>query len=113
MKEAVFVKACPLAKIPAEGALGLEIDGEPVCLIRTGGEVFALRDVCSHAEVQLSEGEVYDHMVECWIHGSRFDVRTGRPTKSPAVEPVPVYPVRIEGDVVCVALSAEKESQDA
>jgi 3-phenylpropionate/trans-cinnamate dioxygenase ferredoxin component len=110
MREAVFVKACPRAMIPAEGTLGLEIDGERVCLIRTGGEVFALRDVCSHAEVPLSEGEVYDHSVECWLHGSCFDVRTGEPTAPPAGEPVPAYPVMIDGDDVYVALSAEKES---
>jgi len=108
MSEVVFVRACPLAEIPAEGALGVEIDGEPVCLIRTGGEVFALRDVCSHAEVPLSEGEIYDHTVECWLHGSCFDVRTGRPTGPPASEPVSAYPVKIDGDDVYVSLTAKE-----
>jgi 3-phenylpropionate/trans-cinnamate dioxygenase ferredoxin subunit len=108
----VFVKACPLAKVPAGGTLGLKIDGEPVCLIRTGGEVFALRDMCSHADVPLSDGEVNGNAVQCWLHGSCFDVRTGEPTEAPAWEPVPVYPVKVEGDDVYVALSmsAEKES---
>lgn len=111
MSEAVFVKACPLAKIPAEGTLGLEIDGEPVCLIRTiRGEVFALRDVCSHSQVALSDGDVFDNTVECLAHGSAFDVHTGEPLNPPAREPVPVYPVKIDGDDVYVALSAEKES---
>jgi 3-phenylpropionate/trans-cinnamate dioxygenase ferredoxin component len=105
--EAVYTRVCPLAEIPAEGAAGFEIDGEPVCLIRTGGEIFALRDVCSHAEVPLSEGEVYDHTVECWLHGSCFDVRTGAPTGPPASEAVPVYPVKIDGDDVYVAISKE------
>ena len=74
-------------------------------IVRTGGEVFALRDVCSHAEVPLSEGEMNDHTVECWLHGSCFDLRTGKPTGLPATEPVPIYPVKIEGDDVYVALS--------
>ena len=60
-----------------------------------GGELFALSDVCSHAEVPLSEGEVYDRTVECWLHGSWFDLRTGAPTGPPATEPVPVYPVKV------------------
>jgi 3-phenylpropionate/trans-cinnamate dioxygenase ferredoxin subunit len=107
VSEAVFIKVAPLAEIPAEGAAGFEIDGEPVCLIRTGGEIYAMRDVCSHAEVPLSEGEVYDHTVECWLHGSCFDVRTGRPTGPPASEPVPVYQVKIDGDDVYVAISKE------
>ena len=107
MTEVVFTRVCPLSEVPAEGTLGVEIDGEPICLIRTGEEVFALRDVCSHAEVPLSEGEVYDHTVECWLHGSCFDLRTGQPTGLPATEPVPVYPVKIEGDDVYVAISKE------
>jgi len=110
LNQAQYVRACPLADVPAEGTLGLEIDGEPVCLIRTGGEVYALRDVCSHAEVPLSEGEVYDHTVECWLHGSCFDVRTGQPTGPPATEPVPAYSVKIDGDDVYVAITPSEES---
>ena len=73
--------------------------------------MFALRDVCSHEEVPLSEGEIYDHTVECWLHGSCFDLRTGNPTGPPATEPVPTYPVKIEGDDVYVAL-ADKHGAD-
>ena len=100
-----FVFACALKDVPEDGALGLDVDGTPVAVVRTGAEVYALRDVCSHAEVPLSEGEVYDHTLECWLHGSCFDVRTGAPTGPPATEPVPVYPVKTEGDDVYVALS--------
>jgi 3-phenylpropionate/trans-cinnamate dioxygenase ferredoxin component len=107
VSEQTFTRACALGELPKDGALGVEVDGEPVCVIRTGGEVFALRDVCSHAEVPLSEGEVYDHTVECWLHGSCFDVRTGLPTGPPATEPVAVYPVKIEGDEVYVAVTKE------
>ena len=100
-----FIRACSLADLPdGDGAIGVEIDGEPVAIIRAEGEVYALRDVCSHAEVPLSEGEIYDHTVECWLHGSCFDVRTGVPTGPPATEPVATYPVKIEGDDVYVAL---------
>ena len=56
------------------------IDGVQVALVRVGDEVFAVNDVCSHAEVSLSEGEVSDCTIECWLHGSRFDLRTGDPS---------------------------------
>ncbi len=102
-----FVRACALADVPEEGALGVEVKDTPVAIIRAGGEIFALHDVCSHAEVPLSEGEVYDHTIECWLHGSCFDLRTGEPTGLPATEPVPVYPVKIEGDDVLVAIDQE------
>ena len=99
-----FVKACALADVPDEGAFAVEIEDTPVVVARIGEEVFALRDVCSHAEVALSEGEVYDHTIECWLHGSCFDLRTGKPTNPPATQPVPTYRVKIEGDDVYVSL---------
>ncbi|HEY2552725.1 MAG TPA: non-heme iron oxygenase ferredoxin subunit [Streptosporangiaceae bacterium] len=100
----VYLRACPLADVPEEGTVGVEVRGVPVALVRTGGELFALHDVCSHEEIPLSEGEIYDHTVECWLHGSCFDVRTGKPTGPPATQPVATYPVRLEGDEVYVAL---------
>jgi len=102
-----YVRACALADVPEEGALGVEVQDTPVAIIRAEGEIFALYDVCSHEEVPLSEGEIYDHTVECWLHGSCFDLRTGQPTGLPATEPVPVYPVKIEGDDVYVAVDKE------
>ena len=100
-----FVRACALAEVPADGALGVEVEGVPVAIVRTGGDVYALYDVCSHEEVPLSEGDIYDHTLECWLHGSCFDVRTGKPTGPPATKPVPTYSVKIDGADVYVALS--------
>jgi 3-phenylpropionate/trans-cinnamate dioxygenase ferredoxin component len=100
-----FERACALSDLPETGAVGLEISGVPVAVVRTGGEVFALHDVCSHEEVPLSEGEVYDHTVECWLHGSCFDLRTGKPTGPPATKPVATYRVQINGDDVLVDVS--------
>jgi 3-phenylpropionate/trans-cinnamate dioxygenase ferredoxin subunit len=102
--ETGYLRACPLAEIPEDGAVGIELKGIPVALIRTGGEVYALHDVCSHEEVPLSEGEIYDHTVECWLHGSCFDLRTGQPTGPPATAPVAIYPVKVDGDDVYVGL---------
>jgi 3-phenylpropionate/trans-cinnamate dioxygenase ferredoxin subunit len=101
--EETFVRACGLSELPEDGALGIEVEGVPIALVRTGGEVFALYDVCSHEEVPLSEGEIYDHTLECWLHGSCFDVRTGKPTGPPATKPVATYPVRVTGDDVYVS----------
>jgi 3-phenylpropionate/trans-cinnamate dioxygenase ferredoxin component len=106
-----YLRACPLADVPENGALGIELNGEPVAILRDGSEVYAMRDVCSHEEVPLSEGEVYDGTVECWLHGSCFDLKSGRPTGPPATTPVPVYPVKIDGGDVYVSLpAADQES---
>jgi 3-phenylpropionate/trans-cinnamate dioxygenase ferredoxin subunit len=101
-----FSQVCALSDVPQPGALALNLDGTPVAIVRTkDGEVFAIHDECSHASVPLSEGEVDGCTLECWLHGSRFDLRTGKPSGPPAVEPVPTYPVRVEGDAVLVDLS--------
>jgi 3-phenylpropionate/trans-cinnamate dioxygenase ferredoxin subunit len=105
-----FVKVCTLDELPDEGAIGVTVGDLPVAVIRVGGEVFALRDECTHEEVPLSEGEVYDHTVECWLHGSCFDLRTGAPTGPPATKPVATYPVKIDGDAVYVAISAADQA---
>ena len=96
--------AARLDEIPEEGALRVVLDGVAICLARSEGEVYAISDVCSHADVSLSEGDVEDSTVECWLHGSRFDLRTGKPTGLPAVKPVPTYSVTVEGDDVYVKL---------
>lgn len=87
----------PLAQLPDGKPRRYVIDGEPLALVRLGDEVFAVSDTCSHAEVSLSEGEVADCQIECWLHGSRFDLRTGEPSGPPAFAPIPTYPVLIEG----------------
>jgi 3-phenylpropionate/trans-cinnamate dioxygenase ferredoxin subunit len=75
--------------------VAVEVDGDAICLVRTGGEVYAVHDECTHAEVPLSEGEVDGCAIECWMHGSRFDLRTGAALNPPATKPVRTYPVRV------------------
>lgn len=95
----------PLADVPVRVPTRVEVDGHPVCLVRDGGTVHAVDDTCTHAEVSLSEGEVDDGTVECWLHGSRFDLRTGAPTGPPAVIPLAVHHAEIDGDTVAVSLA--------
>ena len=93
-----FVRACALDDVPTDEALGVDVEEYGVAIARSGDEVFAIQDLCSHAAVALSEGEVEDCTVECWLHGSRFDLRTGKPTGLPATEPVATFPVELRDD---------------
>jgi 3-phenylpropionate/trans-cinnamate dioxygenase ferredoxin component len=90
-----FERACALADVPEDEALGLTLGSVAVAVARDGDDVYALQDLCSHAAVPLSEGEVADCTVECWLHGSRFDLRSGKPTGLPATEPVATFPVEL------------------
>ncbi|MGP3970833.1 non-heme iron oxygenase ferredoxin subunit [Streptomyces sp. 6N223] len=107
-----FRQVCSLGELEEDVPKRVELEGTPVCVIKTEGEVFAVNDICSHANVSLSEGEVEDCQVECWLHGSTFDLRTGKPSGLPATRPIPVYPVKIEGDGpgAAVLVSVTQES---
>ena len=97
-----FERACAISDVPTDEALGVTIGAYDVAVAGHDGEYFAVQDLCSHAEVPLSDGDIDGCTLECYMHGSRFDLRTGEPRELPATEPVPVYPVRIDGTDIYV-----------
>jgi 3-phenylpropionate/trans-cinnamate dioxygenase ferredoxin component len=97
-----FTGAARLSEIRDQSALAVVVDGVEIALVRCADEVFAIRDECSHAAIPLSEGDVGDCEIECWLHGSRFDLRTGEPIGLPATVPVPVYATKVDGDDILV-----------
>jgi len=102
-----FQRACAVNEVPANGAVHVDIGDTPVAVVNTDGDFYAIYDVCSHEEVPLSEGDIDGTTIECWLHGSCFDLATGKPTSLPATKPVPVYPVKIDGGDVFVRLFEE------
>jgi 3-phenylpropionate/trans-cinnamate dioxygenase ferredoxin subunit len=105
-----FERVCARSEVPEDGAIRVELPDVDVAIVDFDGQLYAIEDVCSHAEVALTDGEVEEldgaPTIECALHGSCFDLRTGAPTNLPATEPVPVYPVRVEGDDVLVDVDA-------
>lgn len=96
-------RVCGVTDLPDVGAVKVLAGDVPVAVVRDeDGGLHAVGDTCSHAEVSLSEGEVEGRSLECWRHGSRFDLVTGRPTSLPAILPIPVYPVTVDGVDVLV-----------
>ena len=104
--------ACDTGDLEPGEAMRLDledVDGAslPVALVRDeDGDFHAISDICSHGQVSLSDGEVEGCAIECWLHGSTFDLRTGRPLSLPATQPVPVYPVTLDGLRVLVDVDA-------
>jgi len=95
------VLVCKETDVELGHAVKVTIDDVPIALVKDSqGVLHALGDTCSHGEISLSEGFVEDDTLECWAHGSKFDLGTGKPRNFPAVEPVPVYKVTVkDGDV--------------
>jgi 3-phenylpropionate/trans-cinnamate dioxygenase ferredoxin subunit len=100
-----FERVCALAELSETTAYTATVGRQDVILVRDGDEVLAVEDMCSHALYPLSEGDVADCRIECALHGSRFDLRTGKPDALPATEPVATFPVRVDGEDVYVDIT--------
>jgi 3-phenylpropionate/trans-cinnamate dioxygenase ferredoxin subunit len=96
----------PLDDLRDGAARRFDVEGHQLAVVRIGEAVYVIGDRCSHADYSLSEGEVdaRDATLECWKHGSTFDLKTGEPQTLPATRPVPVYEVVVRDGTVVVTL---------
>jgi 3-phenylpropionate/trans-cinnamate dioxygenase ferredoxin component len=95
----------PIAKrtdVPPGTAKRVEVDGVEVLLCNYDGNLYAVEDVCTHDGGPLDQGVLEGCVIECPRHGATFDVRTGAALTLPAIEPLPTYRVRVEGDDVYI-----------
>jgi nitrite reductase/ring-hydroxylating ferredoxin subunit len=79
-----------------------QVNGQSILIANWQGTFFATQDLCTHDDGVLGDGELVDGAIECPRHGARFDLKTGRGTM-PAMFPIKTFPVKIEGDTICVA----------
>ncbi|MFL6593671.1 MAG: non-heme iron oxygenase ferredoxin subunit [Luteimonas sp.] len=97
-----WVRVCATAELlPGESRVVWDGD-TPILVFNYDGDYYALEDRCSHEDFELSVGpfDADEATVECVLHGSRFDVRTGRALNAPAYAPVAKFPTKVELDAV-------------
>ena len=107
-----FQAVADVSEVTADRPLAVEVDDVDVVIVLHEGEYFALVDECTHGRVALSEGDVEDGAIECYLHGSVFDLRTGVPRCLPAPEPVRVFPCRVDGTSIEVDIDNPINSQE-
>ena len=93
-----FRKIMTLAELPLGSARRIEIEGLTIALVHCEDGVFAVDDLCTHAEASLSDGLLDGCELECPLHAARFDVRNGQVTAPPAFEDLQTYKVRVLDD---------------
>ena len=95
------LRICALEDIKPGKSIRVKVGDNAIAIVRTpAGDVKALGDKCSHGEISLSEGFIDNETIECWAHGAKFDLNTGKPLSLPAYEPVATYEVLIDnGDI--------------
>ena len=100
-----FVRVGKASDFRSNEGTGVLVEGRPVCVIRTGDAFHAIDNRCTHAESELSGGEVEEGEIACPLHGARFSIETGEALTLPAVKPVRTHEVKVEGGDVFVRLS--------
>jgi 3-phenylpropionate/trans-cinnamate dioxygenase ferredoxin component len=107
-----MIAVCPRSAIEPGEALrldGPETQGVPIALFRTeDDEFFAIDDTCTHQDASLADGWLEDCAVECPLHASRFDLRTGAVDAPPAKRPVRTHQVVVDDDTVYLSLSVDE-----
>ena len=90
-----FVTVADASEVPPGSIKQVDVGDAEIALYNVGGQLYATTNVCTHDEAYLSDGELFGHVVECPLHGARFDVRTGKALSLPAVYPVKTFEVRV------------------
>ena len=103
-----FIKVAAQDELEEGGLLAVEVDGEPICLAKVDGRVFAFTDNCTHISGPLNEGDLEGCVLTCPWHGAQFDVRTGKVLRGPARQDIITYPVKVEDESILISLPAEE-----
>ena len=98
-----FVAVAKVSDVEEGQVKVVRVGDAPIGLTKVEGEFFAFVDVCTHDDGPVAEGELDEYIIECPRHGAKFDIRTGKVRQLPAVTPIPVYAVKVEGDTVWVS----------
>src|SRR5438094_425317 len=101
---AEFAVAAQTGDVGPNQMIYVTIAGKPICIAHVGGQFYALSDICSHAECNISEGDIEGDSIVCPCHDSAFDVRTGEPNHPPATEPIQTFEVKIEGEDILILI---------
>jgi 3-phenylpropionate/trans-cinnamate dioxygenase ferredoxin component len=100
-----MIRVCPLSALPPGEAL--RVDAEPpIAVFHTEeGEIFAVDDTCTHQDASLADGWLEGCEIECPLHASKFNLRTGEVDAPPAKRPIRTHTVHVEDEHICLELS--------
>lgn len=102
-----FIKVAEMNEIEEGSLLAIEVDGEPICLAKVQGHIYAFTDNCTHISGPLNEGELEGEVLTCPWHGAQFNVCTGKVLRGPARQDIFTYPVRVEDEAILISLPDE------
>lgn len=101
-----LVTVARLSDVPSGSVIQVVVGGEQIALYNCNGTVYATNNICSHQYAELHEGylDCDDCVIECPLHGARFDIVSGRALSLPATAPIATYPVTIEDGMILLSI---------
>lgn len=102
--EGTFLRVLPASDLPEGKGRAVAVAGEEVLLVRSGGRIHAVQNLCTHQRAKLEGGRVRHGHISCPLHGMLFDLATGAPKGSLSRIPLKVYPVRVVDDWIEVQI---------
>lgn len=103
-----FLKVAGTKDIQYSQMKVVDVNGERICVANVEGKYYAIGNVCTHMGGPLAEGKLEGFEVECPWHGSKFDIRTGKVVRPPAIRPEPTYEVKVENNNILIKNKYEK-----
>ncbi len=103
-KQLEYISIASVEELKDGERLFIEIDGQPIMIVRLADQYYAIADKCSHDDGPVGEGALEGWEIICPRHGARFDIRTGRVLALPAFVDIPAYPVRVNGDQIEIGI---------
>ena len=104
MTENDFQLIASTADVPLGKTHCVTVGEREVLLCNSSEGMFAVDNLCTHAQARLSEGKLKGCKVICPLHGAAFDVRNGEALSRPASVPLNTYPLKIEGEKIFLSL---------
>ncbi len=102
--EAKYQKLCKTNEVEENQTIVVEIEERNIMVTKINGEFYAFENNCTHENIPLTGGEIFDGQIQCPHHGARFDIKTGKATQFPAVMELKTYKIKIDTDDIMVAL---------
>jgi 3-phenylpropionate/trans-cinnamate dioxygenase ferredoxin subunit len=97
-QESSFSRVLKVSDVPPGTKKAIEVEGKSILICHTNDRLYAVSNICSHAQEQLECGRMSKGWIGCPAHGARFDLATGRAMNPPAKKPIAIFQLRVVED---------------
>ncbi|VWX54204.1 non-heme iron oxygenase ferredoxin subunit [Novosphingobium sp. 9U] len=104
MGDPTFLRILPQSELQTGEKRAVDVAGKSILICHVGDKLFAVSNICSHADEKLECGRLGNGWIACPIHGARFDLASGKAKNPPAKWPIATYRIRVVDEWIEVAV---------